>query len=85
MNSKNTEESKKFIRQCVIEQLKNILESDNITDDDDVDIPVPNAKKPSVKSNNKKVVICECGKDITKCNKPSLEMHNRSKYHIENI
>ena len=40
-----------------------------------------NVKRPTTQKNK----TCDCGKDITNFKPHQIEMHMRSKFHIENI
>ena len=77
---------KDMIKQFVREEIHNLI-SQNDYDDDEDDI------KPSKIKNNtniitkrtNKYILCDCGKDISNLKPQQIQMHLRSKFHLNNI
>ena len=83
-NSQNIEE---IIKKAVRAEIQNIFEGS-------INKEEPDNLKPAIIPRNKTSrtcyeipkddVICDCGKDITKFTKQQNEMHNKSRFHLEN-
>ena len=67
-----------FIKQCVQEELQSIWKNKKAIRI----IPATIDKQKKLINQDK---ICDCGKDIGKMSNQQIEMHNRSKFHKENI
>jgi hypothetical protein len=67
-----------LIKQFVKEEIKSMLEQED-------EKPTEDIKKSKCKLSGFPQVVCDCGKDITKLSKQQLDMHNRSKLHLNNI
>jgi len=76
-NSQNIEE---IIKKAVRAEIQNIFEGS-------INKEEPNDLKPAIIPRNKPKddIICDCGKDITNFTKQQKEMHNKSRFHLENI
>jgi len=77
---------KDMIKQFVREEIHNLI-SQNDYDNDEDDI------KPSKIKNNTNIItkrtnkdiLCDCGKDISNLKPQQIQMHLRSKFHLNNI
>ena len=71
--------NKDFIRMCVIEEL------DKIVSVKSSDKQKATKKERMPLEKQAREIICECGKDITKLKPAQIQMHERSKYHLDSM
>ena len=77
---------KDMIKQFVREEIHNLI-SQNDYDDDEDDIKpskIKNNTNITTKRTNKDI-LCDCGKDISNLKPQQIQMHLRSKFHLNNI
>ena len=77
---------KDIIKQFVREEIHNLI-SQNDYDDNDDDIKPLKAKMNTNITTKKttKDIVCDCGKDISNLKPQQIQMHLRSKFHLNNI
>ena len=76
---------KDMIKQFVREEIHNLISQNDYDDEDDI--------KPSKIKNNTNIItkrtnkdiLCVCGKDISNLKPQPIQMHLRSKFHLNNI
>ena len=84
---KNSEIANKYmIKQFAREEIHNLI-SQNDYDNDEDDIKPSKIKINTKKATKKptKDIVCDCGKDISDLKPQQIQMHLRSKFHLNNI
>ena len=85
---KNSEIAYKYmIKQFVREEIHNSI-SQNDYDDNDDNCIKPSKTKINTNITTKKTtkdIVCDCGKDISNLKPQQIQMHLRSKFHLNNI
>ena len=77
---------KDMIKQFVREEIHNLISQNDYDSDEDDSKPSKikiNTNKTTEKTT--KDIVCDCGKDISNLKPQQMQMHLRSKFHLNNI